>query len=560
MNNQQWIFLSIGIMALAVALQFTGVLSITGGTGQAIAPNTPSVQGTLENTLETYLNGWNADGQQVQIATVLGRPTLILPWLSKQTSDVTSEANLHVAECGAVGTFSDSCMVTDESSEYLLGLSMSRNTTLLAKQAAPALSLIQNSAQTMNDATGQPYGITQSWVCRNTINPDHTASIYNCKKDPASDAEARTIIAEYNFANNPSITDTTLKANFRSTASQECSAFRQYFYNTASMKDPIDGRTINHWLGGGGNVARGISNSDFAYTGYFGDAALAMEACAVGTKDNTYYQLADETLEQYLIMANWTPTTGLQVPACKAGSWRKDTNGYAVYTGTTNCPVPAGTDDADAVRFTSVCAAYGFGLRSGITVNNHIGQYCNQLLSSTGYAPTAWSVQWYTTGLPKSVRDGGPHGTGLGGYVDLGVNPSNLAGREQALATQFSGSSFRGQQSFGIYWGGFDIVPLGYGLGRADATLIGGSYAPATGNSPAITPTPTPPQPPAVVPPVVTTPPPAGGGSPPPVYGPDNTTTTVTPPATASPTPWPLFAVMGFIVFISLMLIGGRRR
>lgn len=486
-TSNKYLVVLIGLLAVLYAMNvqaisLSGLFAVI--SGPAISSSATSAQGTLSDTYETYVSGWNADGKQVRMAKVNGVQTLMVPWFSLQTSDLSTEANLHKNECGATGTFNDFCIVTDEASQYYLGLSMSRNSALLSQQAGPAFNMVKEMAKTANDANGnQPYGVTQSWLCRGIINADGTGSISNCKKDFASDADARLIIGTWNFINNPNVVDNNLKNEMRTRVSAWCGDFKRYSYTTYAMKSPIDGRTINHWYGGGGNVARTITSGQFAYPGYHGDAALAMMACGMGLNDASYFTYADETLEQWLIAAKWNPTSGLKIPHCRSGNWAKDANGYAVYTGVNGCPSPQGTDDADAVRFTSMCTADYFAEKNGIAINNHIGQFCDELKASSGYSPTAWSVQWYSTGQPKSGKDGGPHGTGLGGYVDLGTVPANLAVRHQALSQQWNSNNkaFNGQSSFGIYWGGFDVIPLGYGLGRADDTFRTGlSYTPMT--------------------------------------------------------------------------------
>jgi len=483
------IFLSIYMSGNAEGFSVAGLFSVI--SGPAISGSLSSQQGTLDDTYETYLSGWNAGlpagASAVKITTVDGQPTMMLPWYGLQTSDVWTEANLHKSECGATGTFNDFCIVTDEGSVYYLGLSMSRNSALLSQQARPAFNMLKQMAKTSNDAnSNQPYGITLSWVCRGTINPDGTGSISNCKKDFASDADGRAIIGTWNLINNPALVDTGLKNEMRAYVAQWCSDYKQYSYYTKPMKSPIDGRIIDKWFAGGGNVGRGLNNHQFMYPGYHGDAALAMMACGAGLSDPSYFTYADQTLEQYLIAGEWTPTSGLKIPACRSGDWSQDANGFAKYKGVDGCPTPPGTDNADAVRFTSMCAAEYFAEKNGITINNHISKFCEQLAQSSGYSPTAWSVQWYSTGTPKSVLDGGPHGTGLGGYVDLGTTPSNLGIRHQELSKKWNSANkaFYGQQNFGIYWGGFDVIPLGYGIGRADDTFKTGlSYSPMTASS-----------------------------------------------------------------------------
>lgn len=485
-------------------------------------PGAPAGARTLQQNHQDLINGWQTHNQKrILTANSDSQSILVVPWYGKvgaQGGDYCAADNLHT-DCGAQGTDNDFCMVSDEHSGYVLGVSMSRDSTLVNAQAQA----IYNTVTRMNASTATGYdcggttcnfGRNTKWIWRVTYNAGTAKWDFSpTAHDSATDADSRYIIAFYNFANNPVLTDSTLKANFRSYANSWCADYRNWAYVYAPSTSKVDGTSeVDYYFVGAASQSRndyeGHTYWGSSFPGYYGDAAMVMLACsenaATSAADKTLYRkYVNDTIEQYMMAASWTTGTGLKIPDGTKGHWTGVTHSVSdqpSYACQADCP---GGMTADGARAVKLCTASYFAKEQtpSWTPNSHITEFCGEWAAAPSHTSTTCPQFWNTGGGALSPVQAGYKNNGLCGFIDIGADETNW---ETRIRCQMEGSSngyscgtgwsFSQQRfpesnglnvnpCFGIYWGEFMVDTMGYALGYADITFNAtGGVAAVCGN------------------------------------------------------------------------------
>lgn len=425
-----------------------------GGTDGAPDNNDPAGDGSvsltgLDGKYEAMIQAWQ--DREIDTLSVQGQKMIVAPWF-------VDDAGRYHTGCGAAGTASDYCVVTDEDSQYTLAVSMSRDPGLVNAQAEPLFNKIRQISTT-------GYGHNTRWQFR-----VKDGNILLGTDDFASDADARYLIALWNFVNNPALEDGQLKTDIRAYATAYCADYKEH----AFVADEHEG--ITYWPAGGGNVGRVGSLEEsgnwwgVTYPGYYGDMSLAMLACGANTGDPNYFKVSDDALEAYFEIADYDGSS-LRIAHGRAGVWTVDQTGDVGYKCQDGCPSHRGTEDADGVRFTSICTVNHFADELGLGFTPLADSFCGDLVSSSGYEDTAYVVQWSGDGQPVSGLNGGWQANGLPLYIDIDQTSWADDRFGSVWSAQWTGSSFSDARLFDIFWGGFLVNGLGMNLGRSDATF-----------------------------------------------------------------------------------------
>jgi len=481
-----------------------------------LTPSTTGFNGkTLGQNYEDYINGILRYGQ-VRLANLTsGAQVMTVPWfgVSPWWGDYCHAGNLKTG-CGATGTFSDYCQVTDEHSQAALMLSMTRNVTV-ANTYFPALLnsiRVMNATNTTNavcGAGGCNWGYNTKWRWRVTCSGTPQTCTMTPTQDTAPDADARYIVALYNIYNNPVYENTTVKNAAYAHVTQMCKDFRQYAFVAAEGKSRVNSSNIiRYWpavsasITKNGGPARGYDS--FAFPGYWGDFATAMLACGANTANTTeqtsFFAYANDSIEAFLSAAEWTMTSNApKQPDGRQGKWTNITTGTSADTPQYVCQSACvgGNDDADGVRWVKMCLAHGLAQQNGLAINPHLDKFCSDVANASAHQSTACPVQWSTAGTALSSVGLGYKQNGLCSYVDFSSEQANWLTRMVTTGTQRWSSSntwyndnpgrVDGTPCFGIYWGEFIVSGHGYGIGYADSTFnftigAGGNASSVCGN------------------------------------------------------------------------------
>lgn len=413
----------------------------------------------LAEKYEAMLQAWQ--GREIDHVTADGKELIVVPWFVNEQGD-------YHRNCGAAGTQNDYCVVTDEDSQYTLAVSMSRDEQLVNAQAEALFNKIRHVSTT-------DYGRNARWQFR-----VRNGAVELNTNDFASDADARYLLALFSFASNPVLHDEALKNEMRSYAEGYCADYKQH----AFVVDEHAG--IRYWPVGGGDVGRVGSLAESSnwwgvtYPGYYGDMSLAMLACGANTQDQEYFAVADDALKAYFSLAGYDGSS-LSIAHGRSGTWNVDDSGDVSYVCQDGCPGHGGTENADGVRFTSMCTVDYFAQEMGLGFTPLTNQFCSDVISSNGFERTAYATQWDGNGQPVSGLNSGWQANGLPLYIDVGRTSYAGDRFNSVWDNQWTGSSFSNAQLFDVFWGGFLVNGLGFNLGRADAVFALSSTAPVYG-------------------------------------------------------------------------------
>ena len=413
------------------------------------SPNQDTYAPELAEKYDTLINAWQ--DEEINHLSINGKELIVVPWY------IDDKGEYHT-NCGAAGTTNDYCVVTDEDSQYTLAVSMSRDEQLVNAQAQALFNKIQH-------VSTSTYGHNTRWQFRVT-NED----IVLKTDDFASDADARYLLALWNFVNNPVLENEELKEDMRVYAESYCSDYKQH----AFIVDEYDG--ITYWPAGGGDVARVPSLEESSkwwgvtYPGYYGDMSLAMLACGANTQEQEYFRVADDALKAYFAIADYDGSS-LALAHGRSGVWTVNEQGEVNYVCQDGCPSHEGTEDADGVRFTSICTVEHYAKQLNLAFTPLASSFCDDLVSSSGFENTAYSVQWSGDGQPVSGLETGWQANGLALYVDVGRTSWADDRINSVWDTQWSGDSFNNAQLLDVFWAGFLVNGLGFNLGYADAAF-----------------------------------------------------------------------------------------
>jgi len=384
---------------------------------------------------------------------------LWVPWYktssSSHVADLQSGTNCDPGKDGKAGQeidFSHNCMVTDEFSQIGILVSMGKNQTRMDQFYNTVI------------ASKSTNGNLPSWrIYRdgNTIEACRQGINDNC--DTASDADARIIIALFTASKNPYLADAEQKENYATLARKIADDMLTYEVDDTCRQTSFG--DVCHWLAGGSNVkTAGIGASDFAYTGYYPDAIIAMLEAYANTNDMRYYDAAKDFTLNYLQAADFNNNT-LSVPPGKSFKWVLDSNGIPQSQCTNTCS-PIVWDGYDASRALGMCQANYYAKQMNVQLSN-LQKYCDLLTQKYMTSTTSAPLQFYPDGTAASSQSG---------YFAQGLEALHLSGVDSALFKSSldsalahyapSTKTFDYAPSIGVYTQSFAVRALGMGIGR----------------------------------------------------------------------------------------------
>jgi hypothetical protein len=397
-------------------------------------------------TFDYLVNVWFDPTRHViqEIACPTGT-CLWVPWYSSSTS--CNYTVLHT-DCGITpdGSYTMSCLASDELSQVGLALSMSDKQAQFDEWVTTIRFLIANSTTVALPA----------WLARRN---GSTLSVTD--GGDASDATARIIIALYVGANNDRFPDSTAKASYRALANNLAHAFIQDDFATRIII--VGGVTITHWLGGGSGTAMGHSDLEGmdSWSGYYGDAVIALLAAYRSTSDPVFLSYARDTIASYLVATSWDGNN-FSVPPEKF-TWSVATDGVPHIT----CDYCAQWGFKDAPRAVSLCKAPYYAALNGVDLGTSLDTYCARWMQSTGVKADAYQPQYSAVGAPVNPPAHGYYQNGLGAAINFAWQPFDLWPKLSQALSEFSTStnSFNFATCMGVYDPAFLIVSLGSAIG-----------------------------------------------------------------------------------------------
>jgi hypothetical protein len=477
------------VVALPVESQLTcGSPSITPPAMPLTDEDGASVQ------YEDLVAGWfTTPGAPLNIVTCPDGAFQCL-WVPKFiTSQSCATTDLDLGTCGLASSDGrKSCQVTDQFSQVGMGLALATD-----HASADHFGMWFNTLDVIrgpNDpADPKSSHRLPAWV----ESIDFTATptkITPTSADDASDATARIIIALYTAANtgNPFVTDAA-RQNYRQAADELAAAFVTFDF--ARRPISVRGRTATYWLASGWHTVSGNPNvicsdtvpcQDFAYAGYFGDAAIALLAAYVSTARALYLNVATDAIETYLYAAKWQ-AGHFAVPPVVFAWYSPDGNGPPAVRCRRNCGANPGDwtwDEADAPRAVSLCKAAYFQRLAGVTMDAALTSYCNDWVATGALSykvtPVTYTKVFTSTGVPtesSGVIDSYLN-NGLGAYLNFFCGTDDLGNRLAAIIRNkyhLSTHRFNSESCFGVYDQTFTLVSIGSAIGRDS-----GAYTPQT--------------------------------------------------------------------------------
>jgi hypothetical protein len=420
---------------------------------------------TRSNNYDALMDAYFSNGNVV--STINGNE-LWVPWFKtssgSQVTDLQSGGNCN---SGQTIDFTHNCMVTDEFSQMGILISMGKDQTRMTQFYNTVIASKSN------------YGNIPAWrIYRNGNTIEACRSGINGNCDTASDGTARIIIALFTASKNSNFADAMQKANYASLAKKIADDMLTYEVDNTCRQTSYG--NVCHWLAGGSNVKTGgIASSDYAYTGYYPDAIIAMLTAYANTNDVKYYNAAKDFTLNYMQAANFNNNV-FTVPPGKSFKWTVDSNGIMRASCTNTCS-PVMWDGFDASRALGMCQANYYAKQMNIQLP-YLQKYCDLL--SAKYMGNAASapIQFYPDGSAAAAQSG---------YFAQGLESLHQAGGNSALfkatvdnaLSHFSSSSktFDNAASIGVYTTAFSVRALGMGIGRdANAFSTSGTVLPPT--------------------------------------------------------------------------------
>ena len=405
------------------------------------------------NNYDELINSLYANNKTT---TVIGNQ-LWVPWFKTSSSclvtDLQSGTNCN---SGQSIDFAHNCMVSDEFSQVGLMVAMGKD--------QPRMDQFYNTATTIKSS----FGNIPAW----RIYRDND-TIYSCKTgingncDTASDATTRIIIALFTASNNSYFTNQNQKKAYHDLAVKLSNDFLNYEVEQTCRPSNLGYGQICYWLASGSQARNGgISSSNFAYTGYFGDAIIAMLQACAQTNNNTYCSAAGNITLNYMQAAKFD---GLQfkTPPGTAFRWVNSTMMPAAECTKTCNPIM--WDGYDAPRALNMCQANYYSQQINYTLPM-LQQYCtlwgNLYMNDAAKAP----LQYYPDGTISASYQSGYFAQGLQSMFESGGhNPSLLYKPTLDNALKHYSSTtktFDYTSCFGVYTQAFVVRSLGMGIGR----------------------------------------------------------------------------------------------
>lgn len=392
------------------------------------------------------LNAWWGNANIIQLISNQSRAWV--PWYSSSTE--CDLAHLHAGSCNPPGGVAAdrNCMVSDEFSQVLLATAQgtSENESRMQKLVA------------MLQAIAGNYGSLPAWIVTRTGD-----TLIFTDRNSASDADARIVLALYIAAGSPHFSPTA-RASFRTLADQMAAHFLQYDFRH-ECRAGRNGVPICHWLAGGGAQAgSGLGSNNFGHAGYYGDAVIALLAAYRATGTQSYRDAAIDTVNSYLLAANFNGTS-FSVPPF---AFRFNLLYSPPRAECTEQCSDSAWDYFDASRAVSICKARYYAQLAGVPLPADLDVYCNAWMNAGGITSTAYEQRYRYNGTPWGSPRNKPHENGLGLSLDFPTG-SRLATRLDTYGAYYQPSGqgiWRDEQCHGVYTHAFHTTNLGSAIGR----------------------------------------------------------------------------------------------
>jgi hypothetical protein len=412
---------------------------------------------TRDNNFDTLLNAYYSNTNVIQ---VMNNNLLWVPWYKTSSgskiSDLQSGGNCN---SGQTIDYTHNCMVTDEYSQVGVVVAMGKDQNRM------------NQFYNTVIATKSKFGNIPSWrIYRdgNTIEACKSGINSNC--DTASDATARIIISLFTASKNPYFTDSVQKTNYKNLGVKLADDMLSFEVDKTCRKTNYG--TVCHWLAGGSQVKiGGIASSDFAYTGYYPDAIIAMLQAYANTNDIKYYNAAKDFTLNYMQAAKFD-NQKFTAPPGKSFKWVVDSSGTPQAECTNTCS-PVIWDSYDASRALGMCQANYYAKEMGVDLP-YLQKYCELLTARHMGSTTSTPLQFYPDGSAGNMQSG-YFAQGLQSLHFSGVNANSFKSCLNSALAHYNPSTktFDNAESIGIYTTAFAIRALGMGIGR-DLPSFGG--------------------------------------------------------------------------------------
>ncbi len=381
---------------------------------------------------------------------------LWVPWYKTSSScnigDLQNGGNCNVDSVD----FEHNCMVTDEFSQVGILVAMGNSEARMDKYYNTVLAIKSNN------------GDIPAWrVYRNGNSIEQCKQGVNGNCDTASDATARIIISLYAASKNTQFSQTA-RSKYLAHANKLSSDFYDFEVVHECKNSNLGYGQICNWLAAGSEAKKGgLGSHDFTYTGYFGDAVIAMlNACAI-TQDQKYCVAAKDFTLNYLQASNWNGDT-FSAPPGRSFNWIDiDTVPKAQCTG--NCQDNNEWDGFDAPRALGICAAQYYADKMNYQMPG-LKEYCKQWGDKYMTAPDKAVIQYFPDGSTSKQAQHGYFAQGLQSLFQLGYNLALYKSSLNSAISHFSPSTSTWDQAscFGVYTSALAVRSLGIGIGRGD--------------------------------------------------------------------------------------------
>ncbi|RJQ16754.1 hypothetical protein C4573_01675 [Candidatus Woesearchaeota archaeon] len=404
---------------------------------------------TRSDNYDTLLNALYANDH---VVTTIGDKAWV-PWFKTSSScELTDLQNGNNCNSGQSIDFTHNCMVTDEFSQVGILAAMGKDQQKMDQ--------FYNTVRAIKSS----YGNIPSWrVYRNGDTLEACKQGINGNCDTASDGTARIIIALFTASKNSYFTDTAQKENYAVLAKNL--ADDMLTYEVEKTCRPTNFGTVCNWLAGGANVKNaGISSTDFAYTGYYPDAIIAMLEAFANTNDTKYSTAAKDFTLNYLQAAKFNGQS-FTVPPGKSFRWNINAAGIPQAECTNTCN-PVIWDGYDASRALALCQANYYAKQVNVVLP-YLQKYCDLLSQKHMTNPNSAPLQFYPDGSAANYQSG-YFVQGLQALHQSGGNPSLFKSTLDSALAHYTPATktFDNAACFGVYTQSFAVRALGMGIGR----------------------------------------------------------------------------------------------
>lgn len=393
----------------------------------------------------------------------VGGNKVIVPWFGgDNVCGVSNLQNGSNCNIGTVTFTNGYCMVTDEHSVDFLIDSMGANQTRFNHQV--------NTLLAINSSRGQiPAWKVLVNETAGTLTACDSRTNSNC--DTASDATARYIIGLRTAANNTLFSNNTEKAMYLALARNLTRDMLTYEINNVCYNSSLGSGPVCYWLAGGSDVkASGLGSTNYAYSGYYADAAIAFLMGCVQDNNLTLCSVAGNITLNYLQASVFNGTSFTVSPGL-AFKWLNITGGNSTpVANCTNTCSPTQWDSVDAPR------AHALGML----------QYYAQATNKSAYFPllssymALWNtktlgndlnslpIQFFPNGTASAANQSGYKAQGLQAEGLMNQTVANLNTSLRNALDHYSNSSgtWDSAACFGIYGQSFSMRTLGVAIGR----------------------------------------------------------------------------------------------